>query len=460
MAASDLTTGDVQIANVVIAHISDLHFGARGQDETWNQLKTHLVDEVKPQLILVTGDIVNTPRKKHLNKAWTELEDLRTKLEGTSYFVCQGNHDSFFYGNRLASVRWILTPFRWLAKGVRRLTKSTAQSNLSRFSAKFGDRVPEAGQGKNLTVGKPPNEWKLRILALNSSAETDRFARGIVRYQDVQNLGPAMAGSQDVDLALLLVHHHLLSVRALEEGRRKKRWDLLNVTTLVNSGTLLEKLASAHVDVALHGHEHESNWGRYGTLESKGGETAVVAAGSATGAVTLRKCDQSNATYNLVELKTDRTVSLRIRPWVAGWTPGTVYQLLDSQSLRRSKFLRRSADLLERPPTSEITKYMEFTRARDGIVTETRHDWRFDRHQNKWSLDVSNDTGEPDGLEVQFIPDDGHPWNPKDHPCQFEEVKSNPNEPRRYHYECEVSADRILQSHTINICYIWSGGLC
>lgn len=432
-----------------IAHISDLHFGAWGQTTTWELLKDRLQNQVHPHLILVTGDIANTPRKKFFRTARSELDNLCQGI-AARYLVCAGNHDRFFYGNRtLRPVRALAKPFQWVAQVIR-------GSHLSPFDAHFGDAVPSLTAPANLTLGASPNEWRLRIFALDSNREADSFARGKVSWPDVQRLANAMEHSDEVDLGILLVHHHLLSVRGLEQSRQGTR-ALFNLTTLVNSGSLLEALACAHVDIALHGHEHRANWGRYATLSGGGGETAVIAAGSSTGAITLHKSDPSTASYNLIELRPDRSVDLTVYSWSGGaWNAGTHYQLLDSPAVRRNRLLRRSGGSLARPSTSEVVKHVEFTRARDGIVNESSSDWSLEG--GKWSRLVWNETGVPTNFSVRFASRKGQIWTPNV-PLVFTELPAkNPKDPRGYFFECDVDPAIATVPLHIEVSYTWLGG--
>ena len=85
------------MATIRIAHLSDLHFGANSQEETWGILKRHLIEQVKRDLlhlVLVTGDIADTPNDSLLQLAHDEIESL-----GVKYYVCPGNHDRHKKGN-------------------------------------------------------------------------------------------------------------------------------------------------------------------------------------------------------------------------------------------------------------------------------------------------------------------------------------------------------------------------
>src|SRR5215470_18779094 len=111
--------------NVRIVHLSDLHFGvadselrlwgrlfgdhakkfkrqqkmaaiSKNEIEIWKSLRDHLNENVKPHLILVTGDVVDTPDYDLYERAHDELNSLvtagDTEEEKKRCFVCPGNH--------------------------------------------------------------------------------------------------------------------------------------------------------------------------------------------------------------------------------------------------------------------------------------------------------------------------------------------------------------------------------
>src|SRR5437867_11575750 len=80
---------------ILVAHISDLHFGSHNQSSCWKKIETFL-KKVQPSLVLVTGDLVDTPKETHYRAARTALDNL-----GVHYYVCAGNHDRHLKGNRL-----------------------------------------------------------------------------------------------------------------------------------------------------------------------------------------------------------------------------------------------------------------------------------------------------------------------------------------------------------------------
>src|SRR6266446_2316913 len=86
---------------ITIAHLSDLHFdGTEAQLEVWQSLRKFLNKVIKPSLILITGDIVDTPDEKLYALAQKELNELETVgTEQLRYRICPGNHDRHPYGN-------------------------------------------------------------------------------------------------------------------------------------------------------------------------------------------------------------------------------------------------------------------------------------------------------------------------------------------------------------------------
>ena len=92
--------------SVRIAHISDLHFGADGYKDVSKVLAEHLRDNVKPHMVIVSGDLVDTPKDALFDEVFTWREGLNVSLgckpgEPSRYVVCAGNHDRHKRGNAL-----------------------------------------------------------------------------------------------------------------------------------------------------------------------------------------------------------------------------------------------------------------------------------------------------------------------------------------------------------------------
>jgi 3',5'-cyclic AMP phosphodiesterase CpdA len=438
--------------SVRIAHISDLHFGGSdNQKDTWDALKQHLQHEARPDLVLVTGDVVNTPKTKLYEEARAALDDLCGGIAGkpeVPYFVCPGNHDRWRYGNApfLAKAgglrRWLAGPFR------RRIIRASSE-----FDRIFLAKIPDLREPPDLTLGPIGNRWNLRILGIDSSIHADASARGFIEQGEIDELKTVMQNSDAIDLGVLLVHHHLFPVRSLEKRREGDFWDLADLTPLINAGSLVEALAAAHVDIALHGHEHASNWGSYSTLEAQGGETHVIGAGSGTGAVTLKPSEQKLASYNLFELRENRTIHLSIYGCDGkNWKPTSEFQVYDSQALRRARFLRRAQQHIYSKPISDVTRFIDFTRERDGIVSEIRTNLDFSA-EPRLALQAQNSTGVPVDLKLSLTSEDNTKWEPED------DVTFNiTNQLGTFDFECTVPESVAKTLQRLEFSYRWFNG--
>lgn len=91
-----------------ILHISDLHFGTGFDLDLWQNLFEVAVD-LKPSLVIATGDLVNNPWSWTLRKAKRELVRLRDELgkedSSCKLIIVPGNHDTRLWG--LIPVQWI-----------------------------------------------------------------------------------------------------------------------------------------------------------------------------------------------------------------------------------------------------------------------------------------------------------------------------------------------------------------
>jgi hypothetical protein len=136
----------------------------------------------------------------------------------------------------------------------------------------------------------------------------------------------------------------------------------------------------------------------------------VAAAGSATGMETFIGCHPERASFNVLELRSDRSVWIKEICGPGGghtdWHEGPEIELLDSTTLRRNRFLRSlhlwrkgRADLGEAEAIvlasrqSEWRKHITLTARRDAIVRERRTHWLISG--GEFSFRIQNDTGQP-----------------------------------------------------------------
>src|SRR5690349_10645052 len=76
-----------------IVHLSDLHFGAH--DDRLVAAVEHQVDELKPDLVVISGDFTQRARTEQFREACRFLERLRE--QGRDVLGVPGNHDVPLY---------------------------------------------------------------------------------------------------------------------------------------------------------------------------------------------------------------------------------------------------------------------------------------------------------------------------------------------------------------------------
>lgn len=231
---------------ITLLHISDLHFG----DEDPNKMKAllDLAELCQPDLLCVTGDVVDNPLwPKNFKKARKFLDSVRERCSNREYVV-PGNHDAL-----LRSLSLML--FR------RHITTQT----------EFG-KVLELGGIDICVFGVDSTCFSLRQAnnagafssksrrALNNAIGESKVKLGIQRYKRA--------------FKICLVHHHPLPTTAsAAEG----------MLYFKNCGTFLNTAAEEGFDLILHGHRHEPtyfsiNYNRVGEERAM----MVLSAGTAT----------------------------------------------------------------------------------------------------------------------------------------------------------------------------------
>jgi 3',5'-cyclic AMP phosphodiesterase CpdA len=485
---------DLEEGEIAIAHLSDLHFGSHEWTGSWELVTQCLLDEIRPSLLLVTGDLADTPATDLYEKARDELGRIAAALSmghgHVDYYVCPGNHDRFRKGNRsslrrivgdatvrplitacqvfgacVAALLWwlglplvslclallllaiaLLLPLSWVLD---RLWASGNQD--ARFYEIFGANVVSPKQAKEVTLGSGASKWLLGLLGVDSSVNADTSARGFVKEEVFHNFVETTRGqgAKKWDLCIFLVHHHVLPVRQLEAKRQKHLADLLNLTCLVNAGCLLESLADAHVDLVLHGHEHEHNWGSYGSFSSGSSPIRVVGAGSATGNNARTGCSVNDATFNVIILAPSGSGKLRrLKYHGSDWKVEDDLPLFSASDVRSSRAHRakgRPADEIN----GEITKYVQFTRTRDIEVYLVFRNWALSAEFNR---EIWNSTGVVDAKDVAVR------LQGKDVPAHEPKATLEKAGDHRWTIKFPIPLSHRNTPLTVEIRYTWRGG--
>lgn len=179
----------------VIAHISDLHAGSQYFVPNLMDRAVIELNELKPDIVVVTGDLTNEGFKQEYLLAKSYLD----KIQCDALVVVPGNHDARNVG-------------------------------YVHFEEMFGSRQSVCHKGGISVVGVDSSEPDL-----------DYGTIGRHRYKWLQEQFAAPA-----DLRVFVLHHHLLPVPGT--GRERNM--------VYDAGDTLEVLQQCEVNLVLSGHKH------------------------------------------------------------------------------------------------------------------------------------------------------------------------------------------------------------
>jgi len=232
-------TPPVDEAELRIMHISDLHFGAAHFDKREHLLRS--VRQLKPHLILVSGDIVDRPRPDYFRDAkeyLNQLADLSRYL-----LLCPGNHDRHGkvdlseYMNRLLITRG---PFD---------CKFIEFSDRFRLACFIFSSTPAEITESEQRPRAPFEELKQTIELLIQ-------VRGWVDPAQLQKMRSwrdwLLENRHDAyreSLKIAALHHHPLPTSKSSYSQQ--------FLILLNSGEVLDCLTDLEIDLAFHGHQHD-----------------------------------------------------------------------------------------------------------------------------------------------------------------------------------------------------------
>jgi predicted phosphodiesterase len=196
-----------------LLHLSDLHFGS--EDEEALRAVAEFAARIKPEAILVSGDITQRGRRREFAAARQWFDSL-----GVQTIVAAGNHDTplLHIGARLSS------PFERYERYMR--------------------GIDATGQLVELAGGA------IRISAINTARGVQmrrNWAEGSIRPKDLDTaLGQLEGGPKDA-WRLLLCHHPLVEP------------ELARIRVTTQRGTeSLHRAAGAGVHAILTGHTHDA----------------------------------------------------------------------------------------------------------------------------------------------------------------------------------------------------------
>jgi 3',5'-cyclic AMP phosphodiesterase CpdA len=275
-----------------IVQLSDLHFSSEQHGfppysrdlapDLQTRIRadiTTIYGDAAPAAVILSGDLTWRGSSEEYEYARQFVSELRSgwALEPDDFIVIPGNHD----------IQWAEQDSGYDPKHAVTLAPGDAEANYREFikTALGFPAEPTLAMGRRVLLG---NFIPLDIVALNSCRlEQQHFAGyGYVGLDQLEHAIDQMgwrAGPPDGPLVRLLVlHHHVLPVNAVEEVKTVG----LRYSLTLDAGQLLYRALDLGVDLVMHGHQHQpfaASFGRTVPEQPGWGPTklAVHGAGSA-----------------------------------------------------------------------------------------------------------------------------------------------------------------------------------
>src|SRR6478672_1376875 len=241
-----------------LVHLSDLHFGAH--DQKLVEAAEKRVDELKPDLVVISGDFTQRAKTEQFREACQFLE--RLQHSGHEVLGVPGNHDVPLYD----VLRRFLSP---LARYRRFIDES-----LCPFIELPGVAVLGINTARSLT-----------------------FKDGRINKDQVAFIRETFSRTPSEAFRVLVTHHPLF---ALEIGSEVER-------AIGRQELALDAVEESGVDMVLAGHAHHATSQDAGDLVTRAGGVLVVQAGTAT-STRVREQEQSFNTIDIAEQSATITV--------------------------------------------------------------------------------------------------------------------------------------------------------
>lgn len=180
---------------MIIVQISDLHVGSQFNQEKFDLLVDE-VNQLNPDVIVVTGDLTN----EGLMKEYEKCKSILSKFDTTKIITVSGNHDYRNTGYLLFKKFFPIETIHELKENVVIVTLGTAR--------------PDRNDGE---VGYRQNLW---------------LERTMKKYKN--------------KIKILAMHHHLVAIP--DTGTDQ--------LTVVDAGDVLRTIMDTSVDLVLCGHKH------------------------------------------------------------------------------------------------------------------------------------------------------------------------------------------------------------
>jgi 3',5'-cyclic AMP phosphodiesterase CpdA len=271
-----------------LAHISDLHFGTEIPEIVAGLRQT--IHDLKPDLIIVSGDLTRRAKPAEFGKARDFLQQL-----GAPWIAVPGNHDIPLYD---VAGRFI--------------------SPLTRFETYISDNLDPF-----------VNDEEIAVLGINT-ARSLTWKNGRISFKQMQLIRTRFCSVPSAIFKILVTHHPLLPPPGRDIG-----------SVVGHAAAMFMRVQGCSPDLALAGHFHASySGGSHTVFTAQEGSILVIQAGTATS----RRVRVEKNAFNLIQIEYG-TVVLAVHMW-----DGTHFREHRRESFRREKNLWLADTSGEVPP--------------------------------------------------------------------------------------------------------------
>ena len=244
-----------------LVHLSDLHFGAH--DEELVDAVGRSVDQLKPDLVVISGDFTQRARTEQFEQACQFLDRLRDA--GHEVIGVPGNHDVPLYD----VLRRFLSP-------------------LTRYRRFIDDTLCPFVELPGVAV-----------LGINT-ARSLTFKDGRISDEQVEFIRESFSRTGAETVRILVTHHPLFELKVGDEVQR----------AIGRQEMALDAVELAGVDILLAGHNHHASSQDAGDLVTRAGGALVIQAGTAT-STRVREQEQS---FNTIDIGAG-AVTVTVNAW-------------------------------------------------------------------------------------------------------------------------------------------------
>lgn len=338
--------------NVIkIVQISDLHCdGSPAWVDTFDRLIA-AISQINPNLIVVTGDLVDSPFPSDFNVVKKSIEQLYRKMPNAHIITVPGNHDYNFKGLNFLRVSFI---FDWF------------------YANKLCFGPPDQkGKSADDAAYSFFNRHNVAVFPLNSNGQfSNNFAEGKVdnlaaRFTDMSTTFRKTGETKGIDFdkshKIVILHHHPLPV-----PNKDSAIDSEQFLFLANAYDLLANVWKIGAHLILHGHKHVSSQCSYKPYPNEKQTIYVSSCGSSAKVGLLNE-------FKFIALSEGGTCCVSTytnkKEPTSPFEQAYIYDLIPYGEARKSRYLKIIKDPLVECPVDYILEKKKIVRIReDGLA--------------------------------------------------------------------------------------------